>query len=294
MANNWVNVGGPMWSCPITGEERYSPWGPPPAADCAMYEDPDDFVMFTVYWQEDGVNYSQDVTHSWLESVIGPYNPDLSIGQMFELLNQQMGGVLSLTPLPDAEVLPPTSPPGGGDDGIQIQPPSGGGGGGRARSSASSSTLVRGDEGLVREAVKATLAAMVGEIDEKKLDRYMQVYRNAEKDAFDKRKSQQIDPLEVVKAEIRKSGAYQARHQLRPEEFDEMTWISSRQGAMVNAGMNAEEAQRLGMFAAQVGASLDESVELGEMSELQRKQSAEPGLVTRFRNSARAAFGVIR
>jgi hypothetical protein len=134
-------------------------------------------------------------------------------------------------------------------------PTGGGGGRGRSGGGAVGPVYVKPDERLVKEAVRSTLAALSGKIDPQFLDDLTAVYMSESKRGFDLRESEQIDPMETVKAKIRGTSEYKSIHQLRPDSVDEMDWVTSRQGALKRAGVTDKVAQDLGIAQATAGAS---------------------------------------
>jgi hypothetical protein len=153
--------------------------------------------------------------------------------------------------------------------------------------------FVRPDPLLVEEAVKAALAAMVGQVDPVRVKQLTELFQEKARQDFSQR-GQQVDPMSAVKEKIRTYSDYKALHQLRDETVDEMTWISSRQGALVNAGLPSSQAAALGRSAAQVDATATQTAGLAETAGLRRTGSAVPGLIQSMARTANAAFRLIR
>jgi hypothetical protein len=127
------------------------------------------------------------------------------------------------------------------------------GGGGRA-----GPTYERPDESLVRQAVEGAQNSLVGVTDAAEVDRLMGVFYSGHKANFNN-KGQQIDAMSDVLDEIRNTQAYKEIHAARPSSVDETTWISSRVGKLMAAGISAPLAAELGIEQA-TAASGDETL----------------------------------
>jgi hypothetical protein len=169
----------------------------------------------------------------------------------------------------------------------------GGGGSGRRGSGAQGPVYVKPDERLVREAVKGTLAALAGKIDPQFLDDLTATYMSESKRGFDLRESEQIDPMETVKAKIRDTSEYKAIHTLRPESVDEMDWISSRTGALKRAGVTDAMAEDLGIAQATVGASEQDAAFAGNVATFSQSGKLLDELKERINVSTYSALRLI-
>ena len=184
-----------------------------------------------------------------------------------------------------------TLPEGGAFDDIEVE--DSGSGGGVRRSGATGPTYVKPDERLVREAVRATLVNLTGRVDQARIDMLVDAWFQADKRNFSE-KTQDIDPMESVKDKIRLYDDYQRIHKLRPEEIQEDEWVSSRQAALIRAGLTEEQAIELGIQGATTGMTTQQVVESGQVSELARTGQARFGLEASIARAARAAFRTIR
>lgn len=169
----------------------------------------------------------------------------------------------------------------------------GGGGGGRGGGGAAGPTYVKPDERLVREAVRGDLVALVGKADPAKIDELVSTYMSEAKRAFDVRETEQVDPMETVKAKIRETAEYKAIHQLRPDSADEFDWVSSRIGALKRAGVTDAMAEELGISQATVGASVQDAVTAGNIATFSQSGKLLDELKERINVSTYSALRLI-
>ena len=170
----------------------------------------------------------------------------------------------------------------------------GGGGGGRGGGGgAQGPVYVKPDERLVREAVKSTLAALAGKVDAALLDDLTATYMSESQRSFDVRESEQVDPMETVKAKIRETAEYKAIHQLRPDSVDEMQWISTRVGALKRAGVTDAMAETLGIEQATAGASQDDAAFAGNIATFDKSGKMLDELKNRIQTTTYSAMRLI-
>lgn len=127
------------------------------------------------------------------------------------------------------------------------------GGGGRGGGAAA--TYVRPDEKAVLEQVKSYVVATTGTADQDVIDSAIAAYMKADKQSFEQRDKQQIDPWTQMQGTVRQTKQYKAIHQLRPDSVDEMDWVTGMQGKLRQLGLSAQRAEELGMAQAQAGAT---------------------------------------
>lgn len=170
---------------------------------------------------------------------------------------------------------------------------SGGGGGGGRGGVGSRGQYIPPDRRVVEEAVKGKLIALTGRFDQARVDLLTDKFMSESKRAYDNRESQQIDPMASVVEQIRTFQDYKQIHQLRPEEADEETWISSRQGALTSLGISEARAVGMGVDAAQAGFNQEQTAQSGQIQEFQRTGQAKFGLEDSIRAAARNALRLL-
>lgn len=141
-----------------------------------------------------------------------------------------------------------------------------GGSGSRGSGGATGPVYVKPDERMVRESVKGMLAALAGTVDDGKLNELTKLYMDEHRRSFTVRETEQLDPMESVKAAIRNTSEYKAIHTLRPESTDEYTWITQRQGALKRAGVTDIMSEKLGIAQATAGSSDEEAATAGNVA----------------------------
>ena len=164
-----------------------------------------------------------------------------------------------------------------------------GGGGGR-RGGGGGPEYVAPDEASVREQVKGYVVATLGSVDQELIDKATGVLLKADKEAFDKRETQQIDGWQRVKDTVRASEKYKSIHRLRPESVDELEWVVGRQQKLRQLGVDATRAEDLGAAQAQGGATDEDLVAAADLSSATHKE-----IGTRQRRAlTQAAYNVAR
>ena len=111
---------------------------------------------------------------------------------------------------------------------------------------AAGPTYVRPDERLVLQAIQGAQNSLVGESDEAAAQALVDGFYADDKANFNN-KGQQIDPMAGVLDKIRATESYKQIHSARPSAVDETTWISSRVGKLMTAGISAPLAAELGI-----------------------------------------------
>ena len=124
-------------------------------------------------------------------------------------------------------------------------------GGGRGSSRA---PYVRPDDLLVRGAVEGAWAQLTGDVDAAGVEAAIKDFYAKDRANYDN-EGQQIDAMAAVLETIRKTDKYKAIHTLRKEGTDERTWISSKVGKLLAAGVSDRLAQELGVAQAQAGSA---------------------------------------
>ena len=125
----------------------------------------------------------------------------------------------------------------------------GGGGGGRAGPS-----YVMADQLLVKEVVQGYVAATTGKVHQDLIDAGIKVYNENHRRGFDLRESQEVDPMAAVRELVRADKRYTSAHTLRPENFNELEWVTARQQALSSMGVAAGSEEDLGITLARMGA----------------------------------------
>lgn len=128
--------------------------------------------------------------------------------------------------------------------------PFGGGGYGRMQP-----TYVAPDPDAVREQIRNYVIATTGRVDENIIEHALTVFLAKHREAFDMRETQEIDPWQAVKGDVRTSAVYQTIHDGRPDSIDELEWVTSRQGKLRQLGIADDRAELMGVEAAVAGSS---------------------------------------
>lgn len=152
---------------------------------------------------------------------------------------------------------------------------------------------VKPDKRVVTEAIRATMAALAGRIDQTFLDELVGVYMGEHRRSFDQREVEQVDPMETVKEKIRATSEYKAIHQLRPDSTDEYDWITSRQGALKRAGVSDITSETLGIAMATAGANDEETVTAGNVATFSQSGQQLDELKNRIRTTAYGALQLV-
>jgi len=163
-----------------------------------------------------------------------------------------------------------------------------GGGGGRV-----GQKYVKPDKRLAKAAVQSTLVALTGSADDALISQFTDVFMSEDRRAFDLRESEQLDPMETVRERIRQLDSYKAVHGLRPPEVDEFKWVSDRVGSLARAGVSNDQAIKLGIQQATLGATQEDTAAAGVTSEFATKGKKLPGFIQDVRTAANAAVRLL-
>lgn len=150
----------------------------------------------------------------------------------------------------------------------------------------------RPDDRLVRSAVEGAWDGLTGEIDGAGVNQAIKKFYRDDRANYDDQ-GQQIDPMESVLEIIRATSKYQEMHQLRGESTDERTWISSKVGRLLQAGVSTTLAQELGEAQAQVGAGTDTVQQAGEIATLTTSGRALKSHKAKMQQSMGSALGLL-
>ncbi len=162
-------------------------------------------------------------------------------------------------------------------------------GGGRGSSRA---PYVRPDERLVKGAIEGAWAQLTGEVNAAGVATATKAFFNDDKANYDNQ-GQQIDPMETVLEQIRATSQYKAIHTLRKEGTDERTWISSKVGKLLSAGVSDKLAQELGVAQAQAGSAAPTVQSAGEIATLESTGRLLDSHKTKIRKSMGASLGLL-
>ncbi len=168
-----------------------------------------------------------------------------------------------------------------------FDPPATGGGGGSRRA-----PYERPDERLVRSAIEGAYSQLTGEVPAAGVATAIQAYFRDDKANYDNQ-GQQIVPMETVLAQIRATDSYKAIHTLRQEGTDERTWISSKVGRLLSAGVSDKLAQELGVAQAQAGAAAPTVQQAAEIATLAGTGRSLDSHRAKMRESMAAGLGLL-
>jgi len=167
-----------------------------------------------------------------------------------------------------------------------------GGGGGGGGGGGAAPVFTPPDRGLVEDYVKSRLVALVGRADEGRIKILTDLYLKDAKAAFG---GASVEPKQSITEKIRSFDDYKRIHKYRPDAADEDTWISGQMSQLMNAGMQAGEAEKLAIDFAQTGVA---QAEAGEMSEARRigQQPTKqlPGFFQQMRYATQVAARSVR
>jgi len=164
----------------------------------------------------------------------------------------------------------------------------GGGGGG-----AAAATFAPQDERTVREQVKAYVIATTGKANEAIIKAGIDAFMEADRVAFNVRKTERVDPWNAVQEVVRASEAYKAANTLRPDSVDEMDWIVDRQAALRQIGLSGQRAEEVGIELATAGAGNEALVLGGSIAQQVGTGRQTQIMRDKLKRSARAALGVV-
>ena len=134
----------------------------------------------------------------------------------------------------------------------------GGGGGGFA-----GPTFVAPDEEQVREGLALYVSTVVGEEDGGILDEAVRIFMATARKDFDN-EGQRIDATTAAKKYVRSTAPYKDIHELRPDNVDELKWVTSPQGQLRKLGVSGQTAEQLGIELARVAGSEQDVQKAGE------------------------------
>ncbi len=161
------------------------------------------------------------------------------------------------------------------------------GGSGRSRA-----PYVRPDERLVKSAIEGAWAQLTGSVDAAGVAIAIDAFFRDDRANYDNQ-GQQIDAMETVLAQIRTTDKYKAIHTLRKEGIDERTWISSKVGSLLSAGVSDQLAQELGVAQAQAGAAAGTVQQAGEIATLVGTGRSLDSHRAKMRESMAAGLGLL-
>ncbi len=161
------------------------------------------------------------------------------------------------------------------------------GGGGRSRA-----PYVRPDERLVRGAIEGAWDGLTGQVDARGVNNAIKAFFADDRANYDN-EGQQIDAMETVLEMIRNTSEYKSIHTLRSESQDERTWISSKVGRLLQAGVSQPLAQELGVAQAQAGSGTDTVQQAGEAATLITTGRALDSHKRKMQQSMGAALGLL-
>ena len=164
--------------------------------------------------------------------------------------------------------------------------PTGGGGGSRR------APYVRPDERLVKSAVEGAWAQLTGDVNRAGVATAIKAFFRDDKANYDNQ-GQQIDAMETVLEQIRATAEYKSIHKLRKTATDERTWISSKVGKLLAAGVSDQLAQELGIAQARAGASGETVQQAGEIATLVGTGRLLDSHKARMRESIGAGLGLL-
>ncbi len=130
----------------------------------------------------------------------------------------------------------------------------GGGGGGRG-GGGGGVKYVAPDKAAVEEAVANYVVAVTGMKHSHIIAAGVKKYMEEARRGFKLRESQDVDPMQAVKALVRGTAEYKHVNKNRPDSVDELDWVSSAQGKLRSLGLAADAAQALGIEQASIGAA---------------------------------------
>lgn len=165
--------------------------------------------------------------------------------------------------------------------------------GGRGGSGAADATYIAPPANTVREQIRNYVIATTGTANQSIIDQGVAAYMAKDREAFDKRESESVDPWQFAKETVRGTKDYKAIHEGRPDSVDEMDWVTSRQAKLRQIGISDARAEQLGVNAAIAG-STDEAL----VGQAKAAQVADTGRLLQqhrdsLRQSAVAAAGLI-
>ena len=190
---------------------------------------------------------------------------------------------------------------GGAGDGTEVDPEEfniddflasllGGPGGGRR--GAVGPTYVRPDEATVREGLGLYVSTVVGEDNGDILNEAVRLYFKGHRANFDN-KGQQIDATTAAKEYVRGTAAYKDIHELRPDNMDELRWVTSTQGQLRKLGVNPGRTEKLGIELARTAASEQAVQKAGETAFQRQNGRIHTDQRNRLKRAAGAAAGLL-
>ncbi len=168
----------------------------------------------------------------------------------------------------------------------------GGGGGGRSSGGGTARQYVGPDQGLVEDYVKGRLVNLVGRADDGRVAMLTDLFLSENRKQFD---GAEVDPKQSITEKIRSFEDYGRIHKNRTDANDEDTWISGQMSALMDAGVNAKEAEGLAINFAQAGVSQKRAGELSEFRRVgQGSNQAVPGFFNKMKYAMTVASRSVR
>ncbi len=163
----------------------------------------------------------------------------------------------------------------------------GGGGGGRA-----GPVYKAPDEATVREGLALYVSTVVGQGDDATLNEAVRIFMSSSKANFNS-KGKTIDATTAAKNYVRSTAAYKDIHELRPENMDELRWVTSTQGQLRKLGVSGQNAEQLGIELARAAASGEGIQKAGETAFQRQTGRIHDDQRNRLKSKAAAAAGLL-
>ena len=158
---------------------------------------------------------------------------------------------------------------------------------------AASAAFAPQDERTVRDQVKAYVIATTGTANEAIIKAGIDAFMEADRVAFNVRKTKRIDPWNTVQEIVRESTAYKTISALRPDSVDEMDWVVDRQAALRQIGLSGQRAEEVGIELSAAGATTEALVLGGSIAQQVGTGRQLQIMRDKLKRSAGAALGVV-
>jgi hypothetical protein len=161
------------------------------------------------------------------------------------------------------------------------------GGGGRV-----GPVYVAPDRAEVEDNLQAYQVAVTGSLDEGLLADAVDAFMSTHRKDFNS-KGQSYDPVTAAKKVIQNSAAYLDIHELRPESTSELTWVTDQQQRLRMVGLDAQQAEALGIKMARIGATQEATIEAGERAFMSATGRVAATQRESLKSTARAVLGLL-
>ncbi len=151
-------------------------------------------------------------------------------------------------------------------EGFELPTTSRGGGGGRA-SGATGPVYRAPDRATIEDQIKPYVIATTGSINQHIIDAAVSEYMSKDLANFNS-EEQAIDAWQAAKAVVQGTAEYKSLQNLRPDFVEDVDWVASRQGKLMQLGLSGDRAQELGIEAAKVGASDEALVDQASQAQI--------------------------